>query len=302
MIRALLTGVIAGVVAALIALSLGSGGASADNGPHVKGAGATADSCAACHRAHTAQADKLLKQSQPGLCYTCHGTGATGANTDVQDGKLRSSGAALRAGGFDYALINTSDATADTIGVLSTAEAVTSWHTTDGSTGTLWGNGPLGTTGPGGSYQLRCGACHDPHGNQRYRILRPVPPGSGGSGQDVTDETSPVYSTTNYFDVSYVSGAEISGWCAQCHTRYLASDDHQTSDAIYTYRHKSDGTGNRPPCIKCHAAHGTNAATTSGGYSEAVPWPGGGSGTTDLNNSRLLKMDNRGICQKCHNK
>jgi hypothetical protein len=37
-----------------------------------------------------------------------------------------------------------------------------------------------------------------------------------------------------------------------------------------------------------------------GPYSSTVEWPGGGVGTTDNNNSRLLKMDNRGICLKCH--
>lgn len=71
-----------------------------------------------------------------------------------------------------------------------------------------------------------------------------------------------------------------------------------TGDAIYTYQHRSDGASNRA-CVTCHASHGTNALMT-GTYSSAVEWPGGGVGTTDDNNSRLLKMNNRGICVKCH--
>src|SRR5450759_4564225 len=40
--------------------------------------------CAGCHRAHTAKAEFLLKQAQPGLCYTCHG--GAGSVLDVVDG------------------------------------------------------------------------------------------------------------------------------------------------------------------------------------------------------------------------
>src|SRR5665647_3991300 len=69
------------VVGCAILLLLGAVTASADNGPHMAGAGPIADTCAGCHRAHTAQASYLLRQSQPGLCFTCHGTSATGANT-----------------------------------------------------------------------------------------------------------------------------------------------------------------------------------------------------------------------------
>jgi hypothetical protein len=122
----------------------------------------------------------------------------------------------------------------------------------------------------------------------------------------VTDEVAKDYDTTNYFDVGYLTGTEISGWCTQCHTRYLAASGSEgtplAGDSIFTYRHRSNGVGTTPSCIKCHAAHGSNAAITAAGNSAGVPWPGGGTGTTNTNNGRLLKMDNRGICQKCHNK
>jgi len=317
---AVLTGV---VLAVLLA---GRGAASADNGPHVQGAGATTDSCAGCHRVHVAQAANLLTAAQPGLCYSCHGTGGPGADTAVQEGKLYGGGGAftaLKAGGFDFALIDTADLSGggpSVIGTLTAPGATTSWHTNDGASGTVWGNGAVGS-GAGGSYSLACGSCHDPHGNGQYRILRPSPLGSGGSGQSVTDEADPKdYDTTNYINVWYVAGGEISGWCAQCHTRYLAdiNSSHTSSgDGIFNYRHVSDGTAitcdschaefgpttfvdHELSCIKCHAAHGTNAVTIDGGHSEAVPWPDGSAASGE--NTRLLKMDNRGICQKCHNK
>src|SRR5450759_227118 len=61
--------------------------------------------CAGCHRAHTAKAEFLLKQAQPGLCYSCHG--GAGSFLDVVDGRDPNSAAmsnALRGGGFAYSL------------------------------------------------------------------------------------------------------------------------------------------------------------------------------------------------------
>jgi predicted CXXCH cytochrome family protein len=91
----------------------------ADGGPHVlannngTGAGGLAGDCAACHRAHTAQAADLLKEELPGLCLSCHN--GTGATVDVVDGfqyEPDTNGTptttvlgALRGGGFSYALI-----------------------------------------------------------------------------------------------------------------------------------------------------------------------------------------------------
>jgi predicted CXXCH cytochrome family protein len=91
----------------------------ADGGPHQlalnNGTSGLAGDCAACHRAHTAQAADLLKAQMPGLCLTCHD--GTGATADVVDGyQFTPDGAgdptdtvlgALRGGGFEYALIDT---------------------------------------------------------------------------------------------------------------------------------------------------------------------------------------------------
>jgi predicted CXXCH cytochrome family protein len=300
----------------LLALtSPGVQNASADAGPHVAtGSDATPDKCAGCHRIHTGQNEYLLKEGSSTLefCYSCHGNGGPGSDLAVQEGKYYGNGSgppyggktsfgALRGGGFDSALINTTDPTVDLIGTLSTPEITQSWHTVDGATaGTLWGNGALGTPGAGPSYTMDCASCRDPHGNGQYRILRPVPVGSGASAVAVVDQPDPkTYGVVNYLYMnSAVSLAQISSWCATCHTRYLANSTADTGDPIYSNRHRSDGSSNRA-CITCHASHGSNAAMT-GTYSSSLEWPGGGSGTTDNNNSRLLKMDNRGICIKCH--
>jgi predicted CXXCH cytochrome family protein len=164
--------------------------------------------CAGCHRAHTAKAEFLLKQAQPGLCYTCHG--GAGSVLDVVDGvnpnNDGSGNTALRGGGFEYALINGAAAskivtdtvppgghglTVATIPVASTETAVTSRHQIDGvTTGTMWGNGAVSDAVDGTQYgktgiKLECGSCHDPHGNGNYRILRPVPNDSAGTSEVV---------------------------------------------------------------------------------------------------------------------
>ena len=96
---------------------------------------------------------------------------------------------------------------------------------------------------------------------------------------------------------------QMTNWCAQCHTRYMAASGSRSTpsiDAIFTYRHT---TAKNRVCTTCHVAHGTNAVMnqdTSAGttYSANVPWPGA-NGTT-VGDSRLLKVDNRGTCQMCH--
>ncbi|MEP7370075.1 MAG: cytochrome c3 family protein, partial [Dermatophilaceae bacterium] len=152
----------------------GVGPAAADNGPHVSTAvGANVSGalvsvagggrCASCHRAHTAKAEYLLKDSQPALCYTCHGGSAS--SIDVIDGMDNDTGGALRGGGFEYTLINGATAT-KTMGpapvpdpitgvtprqshsasapVGTVPAIVTSRHQIDGTTtGTMWGNGAV---------------------------------------------------------------------------------------------------------------------------------------------------------------
>jgi predicted CXXCH cytochrome family protein len=104
-------------------LILAASAAYADGGPHQltvnSGTSGLSGDCAACHRAHTAQAADLLKASMPGLCLTCHD--GTGATTDVVDGyQFTPTGnstfqqsavlGALRGGGFSYALMDSSNA------------------------------------------------------------------------------------------------------------------------------------------------------------------------------------------------
>jgi predicted CXXCH cytochrome family protein len=97
---------------------------------------------------------------------------------------------------------------------------------------------------------------------------------------------------------------QMTAWCAQCHTRYMAPSGSRSLpgsiDNIYKFRHT---TAYNRTCTTCHVAHGTNAVMNDDPaigttYSANVPYPDGSAPTG--NNSRLLKVDNRGTCQLCH--
>lgn len=91
----------------------------ADGGPHIANTnngtgGLTADTCAQCHRAHTAQGEDLLYTDPAGICLSCHngGNATTNVNLGVQYVPVGATGqhttsvvGALKGGGFQFALI-----------------------------------------------------------------------------------------------------------------------------------------------------------------------------------------------------
>lgn len=328
--------IIAGLACAIL-VALTAGSVMADGGPH-GGYLPTADGCAGCHRAHTAAAGRLLVTNESTLCLSCHGTGGTGAATNVQDGVYGAgvegtAGHGLKAGGFVNALMDTNaDGAASSV-------ATTSAHTYDAAAGTLWGSGAAGS-GAGGNLSLTCTNCHDPHGTGTYRILRKRPIGGDGVadvvvpddpalGKSYTVSDKPILwrtyvvnpSAANYYysraGVDYdtadavggpykVQAIALSAWCAQCHDRYQAPTGswgtNVLNDPIFSFRHTTthtpSATGSVRACVSCHVAHGTTA--TMGTNSGNVAWPGGGAGPTGNARSSLLRLDDRGVCNSCH--
>jgi predicted CXXCH cytochrome family protein len=270
-------------VVALVLVFAMLGAVSADGGPHGNYT-PTTDACAGCHRAHTAAAPRLLVTDLASLCLSCHGNAASGADTNVEGGVyLERDGftepsaegivdRGLRGGGFVDTRMSTDLATT---GVFS----ATSMHTFDGTAGTVWGNGDLGT-GPGlAAFNLECTDCHDPHGNGNYRILRPIPTDSGALlGVNVTDEISRTYTIGSavgqYFGEGYTNFGnsgfssrepmhdqylELSDWCERCHTRYMAGTDAgitDSTDPIFAYRHSIAESNSGGTCSKCHTPPG----------------------------------------------
>jgi hypothetical protein len=142
---------------------------------------------------------------------------------------------------------------------------------------------------PGGTQPmiLICTTCHDPHGNDNYRNLRPdpsksnLPPATVLAFQSIAangSNPSQVYVPSN---VVYKSG--LSAWCGKCHT---ALEGHHSVDrAIWgaTFADYATWTSvtlprlpvespadklvpssdDRVICISCHKAHGsTNPKST----------------------------------------
>jgi hypothetical protein len=281
----------------------------------------------------------------PELCYTCHGSGATGADTNVVDG-VDSLNRSLRGGGFQYVYMNPDLTTPRTL-------TVTSNHEVNGGTATVWGYGSISATpDPGISgVTMTCVNCHNPHGRAgaggtpTYRILKGnnannTPLFESGTvvqnaSVDIPDESTKAYYTPDNGDYFGVHGRTVDGvnvyaamtaWCAQCHTRHKPlnltsapseSGHTDSGDAIFAFRHATNIEDNLdcgschasvhgnfmppyPGCVTCHLAHGTGARM--GSLSDNVPWPDGTTTPAGDARSALLRLDNRGVCQDCHNK
>ena len=281
--------------------------ASANGGPH-GGYTATTDACASCHRAHTATGPKLLVQSSTyNLCISCHGSAGTGADTNVEDGFFLSTRSSSTTG-----TANTTD-NAPLLGggfVNYKGAAVTSKHDPDGTLSAAWGNGVARGSTANLASALTCASCHDPHGSNNYRIIKATVNGNAVSVAQVDEGANKDYDTEQW-------GTGQSNVCAACHSDYHKTTAGQGSildGATYTHRIgmsfsyggnanpetvgfggltlplAETGTNNTVECQTCHLPHGTSATMTT-----AAQGPNTG-------DSALLRLDNRGVCEVCHQK
>jgi predicted CXXCH cytochrome family protein len=320
----------------LVAFLAMSGLALANGGPH-GGYVLLTDGCAGCHRAHTAIHASLLNggPSYAEFCYTCHKDGL-GANTDAYNGKFTGgvtswgtqvygeTNAGLNGGGFAQAFTYTGRS-----GRTTGQAAITSKHNieSDSTTYTAWGGG---NTGSGTTMTLTCVSCHDPHGNSNYRILKISV--NGVSVSDVASNETEFSGTQakSYTADAYKSGGKVSTWCVACHTQYKTAqgtvaggtsgtyDAGDGNGAVVRYRHPVDvavgsakatnlnantklpvdqstynatiQTGDITSCLTCHQAHGASATMTANAT------------VSPASDSALLRLNNRGVCQDCHQK
>jgi len=304
----------------------------ANGGPH-GGFTATTDVCASCHRTHTATFGRLLTVNPATLCTSCHGAAAVGANTNTDDGRYLSTRDDTTGNG-NHGAANTPD-NSNLLGggfVNYKGVAVTSNHTI-GQANT-WGQGASdrgAATALAGGATLSCVSCHDPHGNTNYRIIKTTVNAVAVTVAQV-DEAAKDYDTEQW-------GTGQSSVCQACHNAYhkTAAGQGSTIDgASYTHRVNMvwNGNGTLPVgvtvgannpetvgysaapgdevplavtgaasattnlvvCQTCHLPHGTSSAMT--GYAANATY----TGSATNGGSALLRLDNRGVCQACHQK
>ena len=288
---------------------------------------------ALCYTCHGTTGTGATTDVQDGVQYAPVTTAQITSLTRTGSGTTYAG--ALRGGGFGQSVIDTAltgagstGANLGKIGALTAFAPTTSAHDI-GTAGTSWGLGNISAgVSAGTSVTLNCGSCHDTHGNGKYRILKPTPENAytgaytgitpnvaAMSNVSIADTTNAatgyVYTTSDYWHPEDTSTgntyiANVSSWCTSCHTRYLAgsgSGSANSGDGIFMYRHQANGTtfagtgSTSPTCVQCHVAHGSNATTGTNGA--AIPMPGG---TTAGRDSSLLRINNRGVCEKCHAK
>jgi predicted CXXCH cytochrome family protein len=322
------------VIGVLAFLCLPAGVVLAGGGPH-GGYTPTTDACAGCHRAKTALGPRLLVQASTyALCVSCHGSAGAGANTNVEDGFYLATRDDSGADG-NVGAANTPDNAPLSGGgfVNYGGVAVTSSHDPTGATAAAWGNGGVrGVTADLSAGNLSCASCHDPHGSLNYRSMKSTVNGSAVTAAQVDEGAAKDYDTESW-------GAGISTICAACHGAYYQTAAGTGSDpgmvASGGYTHRIDmpwngdagtdpliGMGTDNPetaglggftlplaetgvdhtvvCMTCHLPHGTSA--TMAGLADPAYDPPGPLAPIAAGDSSLLRLDNRGVCQVCHQK
>jgi len=305
----------------------------ADGGPH-GGYTSTTDACAGCHRAHTAIGPRLLMDNSTyDLCISCHGNAGTGADSNVLDGIwLEGRNPTDTTGDLQTAInANLLGGGFNNYG----AAPVTSSHDPTDTQVDAWGYGVArgALAALSGANPLSCASCHDPHGSPNYRII-PETVNGVAVAVALVDEGA----AKDYDDEQW--GAGTSAFCAACHDDYhqTAANQGSTLDgASYTHRinmpwdgdagtdpyigmgggnpetvgFDDDGAGPNPTfylplaesgvndtlvCMTCHLPHGSSAEMIGNADGAGLP------GETSATDSALLRLDNRGVCQVCHQK
>jgi len=191
--------------------------------------------CAGCHTMHNSQDGALIDAAHPtgnsyllktatpsDQCLTCH------AAYGQFDGGL-----GYGPGGDFYWVTRTFSWSAH--GHAYSSEGDSHGHNVISPTAGIAQDATLGAA-PGGDFSsqyLSCTSCHDPHGNQNFRLLYdsamgPIYPGPGGRYSFASDAPVALGNSRTTYSASgwetdaqhtiYKSG--VSDWCANCHETF----------------------------------------------------------------------------------
>jgi len=257
------------VVASVLLIAPGI--ALANFGPH-GGYSMDTDSCAGCHRAHTAASgitwtntdgerrSALLLSTATELyefCFTCHGQAAAGADTNVVDGVYEgtdhgSTGMMLNSGAFGDHVVGRNK------------------HTYAGGSWGAWGGGDTGregviSTGYGNQIVMTCGSCHDVHGSSNYRLLKDVVNGVPVGGYT---EPTPGTFVPNPYVISNEPGYPAGGWLLhEPGAAQIAGYTPNYTMPMYAKAPGADPTrGISAWCAACHTQYHRDDLATSSVY------------------------------------
>lgn len=284
--------------------------------------------CAACHSTHSALKAQLLRQATYyELCLLCHGSSTSQSKYDVVNGKVFTSD-------------GWKDSLAGPIG--TGVGTITSKHNVDDTVDTKVYVPGSDRSSAAKMLTFTCVSCHNGHGgkNDNYRLLKKtVYPSDDTTWNPQTVNFAAyaiVKNASNGEEVYFVSGN--TEFCSACHLDYdqgnawVTGGVYGTSGSIVTanvYKHPvtvgsvvysvepdanhpaglSPTSGDVLPlqyysgasaadkrkavvCETCHYAHGTYKT-----FNVYLPSSG-----TVVSNQKMLRLDNYGVCQSCHQK
>ncbi len=282
------------------------------SGPHGKYTSDTS-TCAQCHRTHTSNANNLIKFVLTGngnatykTCIYCHSSVGQ-SKYDVVDGMIKGTTGNYAANGGGFENMTVIEGTAEVVETVYT----TSRHDVANPEGTKVA-APGGSQREAGKIEMTCTSCHNLHGSTNSRLLRTVIATVYSDDTvreiDTSGVVVSVYGELENETVAYNDA--MNNFCGACHNDYnvaqVASGDNDSGLFEPSKKRHRVGmptntasgfdaaklilpltTSENVSCLTCHYAHGSAAQVSAG---------------TDPNGSTLLRLDERGVCQNCHNK
>lgn len=263
--------------------------------------------CSDCHTTHYSERGTLPERAEPGgpfpdllmvasvdhLCLSCHdGTDPAAPDVLAPVTMYAGSGSEYSGGGF-----------------FSSADGFYSGMGHD-----LGVDNQVPYAIPPRTKMLSCVSCHDPHGTANYRNLILNPDSLGADinlalNSDIFEFDHPQYPPERSASIrAYRSGnigykANMSAWCADCHTALLPN---RTGDPpAHFLRHPSDA-GLNIPGYHINSGHwvagvGEGFGVAGGDATEGVPrLRFQAPNATDYNSAIAPGGNNQVICSTCH--
>ncbi len=259
--------------------------------------------CEACHVMHSATPGEVLMDGSAPLltastasdvCLSCHSDDGVLSSNPLLPGPQRG------AGDFVFLLEDNLNDASD--GLSNPIEGNAAGHNILSLDHGLNAD-PRWPTAPGGNFpssQLGCTSCHDPHGNNNFRLLYGAGEIQGGVavftaeaplavGLDITDglQTESLNQHT-----AYISG--MSAWCANCHGYY--HDDGSSS----TFKHKFSSEFERDIVTNYVRYEGTTSPTSGLAPTAYLPETPFEDPDADINRTQGPGTGSNTMCLTCH--